>query len=216
MSFWDSSWERVDGDRITDYIDTFDMGTDAMVTTLRQYGAKNVCDAGCGCGIYALKLAANGFSVSGFDISAHAVAMAQALLEKQGYSGDFQTASVLATGYAPGQFDGVISRDVLDHMERADAVAAIAELCRITKPGGIVLFTLDSLDEEYETEPHRVNADGDYVFTDGKWKGMIFHPYTREEIGEMIPTGVRCEILDSDGELTVLLQKSHPRKERSL
>lgn len=213
MGFWDSSWERVEGDRITEYIDTFDMGTDAIVTTLHQYGVKSVCDAGCGCGIYVLKLAANGFSVSGFDIAVHAVAMAQDLLERQGYSADWQTASILATGYAEGQFDGVISRDVLDHISKADAIAAIVELCRITKPGGIVLFTLDSLDEEYETELHRVNADGDYVFTEGKWNGMIFHPYTREEIGEMIPAGVKYEISDSDGELRILLQKSHPQKE---
>lgn len=67
---------------------------------------------------------------------------------------------------------------------------ATKELCRITKPGGIVLITLDSLDEEYETETHIVNEDGDYVFTDGKWNGMVFHPYSQEEVYEIIPVGV--------------------------
>ena len=162
-SFWDSSWESVDPNRIAEYIETFDMGEDNVIAVMRQWGVHSVCDAGCGCGIYAAKLAANGFSISGFDVSAHAVEIAQASVRKAGYSVDFKTASILNTGYENNRFDCVLSRDVLDHISKADAIVALKELCRITKPGGIVLFTLDSLDEEYETETHIVNADGDYV-----------------------------------------------------
>ena len=105
-------------------------------------------------------------------------------------------------------FDGVVCRDVLDHLPRAEAAAAVKELCRITKPGGIVILTLDPLDEEYRTEPHRVNADGDYVYTAGKWKGMVFHPYTAETVRAIVPEGTRCEITGTSGELTVLLRKN--------
>ena len=206
-SFWDSSWESIDPNRIAEYIDTFDMGEDNLIATLRRHGVQNICDAGCGCGIYTAKLAANGFSVSGFDVSDHAVEIAQSLIQKAGFSADLKTASVLDTGYADDQFDCVISRDVLDHISKADAIIALKELCRITKPDGIVLFTLDSLDEEYETETHIVNEDGDYVFTDGKWNGMVFHPYSQEEVYEIIPAGTMCEITDNHGELTVLLRK---------
>ena len=153
------------------------------------------------------KLAANGFSVSGFDVSDHAVEIAQGSIQKAGYSADLKAASILDTGYADNQFDGVLSRDVLDHISKADAIIAMKELCRITKPGGIVLITLDSLDEEYETETHIVNEDGDYVFMDGKWNGMVFHPYNQEEICGIIPVGVKCEVIDNHGELTVLLRK---------
>lgn len=205
--FWNSSWECVDSDRIAEYIDTFDMGEDEMIAVLRKHGAKSVCDAGCGCGIYALKLAANGFIVSGFDVSAHAVEISQVLFGKTAHSADFKTGSILATGYADGQFDCVISRDVLDHISKTDAVLAVKELCRITRPGGIVIFTLDSLDEEYESEPHIVNTDGDYVFTDGKWKGMFFHPYDRDEVRELIPAGVMCEVSEKDGNMTALLER---------
>ncbi len=206
-SFWDNSWESVDPRRITEYIDTFDMGADDMIATLRQYGVQSVCDAGCGCGVYALKLAANGFSVCGFDVSAHAVEIARALLEKAEYSADLKAASILATGYADSQFDCVISRDVLDHISKADAIAALKELYRITKPGGILVFTLDAPDEEYVAEPHFVNADDDYVYTDGKWNGMVFHPYSHVEVCEIIPAGVMFEISDNGGALTVLLKK---------
>ena len=51
------------------------------------------------------------------------------------------------------------------------------------------------------------NEDGDYVFTDGKWNGMVFHPYSKEEVYEIIPAGTMCEITDNHGELTVLLRK---------
>ena len=83
MSFWDSSWESVDPNRIAEYIGTFDMGEDNLIATMHQYGVNSVCDAGCGCGIYATKLAANGFSVSGFDVSAHAIEIAQESVGKQ-------------------------------------------------------------------------------------------------------------------------------------
>lgn len=207
MSFWDSSWESVDPNRIAEYIGAFDMGEDDLIATMLECGIKSVCDAGCGCGIYAAKLAANGFSVSGFDVSTHAVEIAQSLIQKAGYSADLKTASVLDTGYADNQFDCVISRDVLDHMSKSDAIVALKELCRITKPGGIVLFTLDSLDEEYETETHIVNADGDYVFTDGKWNGMVFHPYSQEEICEIIPADLTHQVTGNQGELTFCLMK---------
>lgn len=207
MSFWDSSWESVDPNRITEYIDTFDMGEDYLIATLRRYGVQSVCDAGCGCGIYATKLSANGFSVSGFDVSVHAVEIAQSIIQKAGFSADLKTASILDTGYADNQFDGVLSRDVLDHISKADAIVALKELCRIVKPGGIILFTLDSLNEEYETEMHIVNADGDYVFTEGKWSGMVFHPYRLKDVQSIIPNGVIYEIEENNGDLFVFLKK---------
>ena len=155
-----------------------------------------------------MKLAANGFSVCGFDVSSHAVEIAQTLLAKAALAAELKTAGILSTGYADGTFDGVVCRDVLDHLPRAEAAAAVKELCRITKLGGIVIFTLDPLDEEYRTEPHRVNADGDYVYTAGKWKGMVFHPYTAETVRAIVPEGARCEITGTRRELTVLLRKN--------
>lgn len=206
--FWVDSWMRVDSERITEYIHTFDMGADEIIAALHRYGVQSVCDAGCGCGIYVLKLAANGFTVSGFDVSAKAVEIARTLLGRTVHSAELKTASILATGYADGQFDCVISRDVLDHISKKDAVKAVKELCRITRPGGIVVFTLDALDEEYENETHIVNVDGDYVYTDGKWNGMVFHPYGRDEVREIIPSDIMYEVSDACGELTVLLRRS--------
>lgn len=206
-SFWDSSWEKIDMSRVAQYAGQFDLQPDGIIEQLRANHAKTVCDAGCGCGIYALKLASNGFAVSGFDVSAHAVRIARELLEKASVKAELKTASILSTGYAGNQFDGVVSRDVLDHMSRRDAAAAMRELCRIVRPGGVILITLDPLDPEYESEPHTVNADGDFIFTDGKWSGMIFHPYTEQEILEILPPDAACKILIQEDEIIVSLIK---------
>lgn len=203
--FWDSSWERMDVSQAAAYAENFDMGEDNMIEALRRYHAQTVCDAGCGCGLYALKLAANGFDVGGFDVSARAAKIAGELVRSAGYAAPFKAASVLATGYADGQFDAVVCRGVLDHISKADATLAVQELCRITKPGGVVLFTLDALDEEYRTEPHAVHANGDYVYTAGKWQGMVFHPYTLQEVDEMLPPNVESRVTENQDGLTVML-----------
>ena len=204
-TYWENSWKTVDSDRITKYVCSLTDQPDDLISRLDQCGVQSVCDAGCGCGIHTLKLAAAGFIVSGFDLSARAVEIARQLLDHVGVSADLKPADICATGYADHQFDGVLSRDVLDHMPKQSAIAAVRELCRITKPGGIILFTLDSLDEEYLTEPHEINADGDYVYTGGKWNGMVFHPYTADAARELVPNGTTCTITDDSGSLTVEL-----------
>jgi len=205
--FWEDSWTSVDLERIQDYIDKCDTKEDGLIKILRGHNAKEICDAGCGCGAYTVKLAANGFHVCAFDISKHAVGLAQSLLDDKKLKAEFKTASVLETGYEDNKFDAVVSKDVLDHICKADAAKAVVELLRITKPGGIVLFTLDGLDEEYASEPHDVNSDGDYLYTGGKWKGMVFHPYTQETLLDIIPSNIMLDVTRESGDLAVLLEK---------
>ena len=209
-AFWERSWKAADRERLADY--ALRLGTDAdpIIDFLTARGARRVCDAGCGCGAYALKLARRGFSVSGFDISTDAAALAQALLRESGCAaGEFIAADILNTPYPDESFDAAVARDVLDHMPLADAVRALRELLRITRRGGCLLLTLDATDAEYEAEPHAVNADGDYLFTGGKWQGMVFHPYTAATLGVLSPENDH-RILDASGGLTVAIEKGGP------
>ena len=206
-SFWDNSWEKVDRERVTQYVDSFGMEQDNIIKWLHSQQVRTVCDAGCGCGIYTLKLSTNGFVVSGFDVSGFAVKIAQELLRNASVQAELKTASVLSTGYPDNWFDGVVSRDVIDHMRKKDAIAAVRELYRILKPGGILLITLDSLDSEYETEHHTVNDDGDFLFTEGKWNGMVFHPYEGGEIHHLIPSGGIWQMEYHEGEMILQVKK---------
>lgn len=207
-TFWDTSWRNISPERITSYIQSFDLAPDSILVQMSAQGVKRVCDAGCGCGIYSLKLAVNGFCVEGFDISLRAAEIASALLQQAGFSANFRQASVLDTGYDSDTFDCVICRDVVDHIPKADGFAAIRELLRITRPGGLVFFTLDPLDAEYEAEPHRVSPQGDYQFTHGKWEGMVFHPYSAREFQQLIPAGVDFQMEDWEDGLLVCIKKS--------
>ena len=209
QSYWDRSWADVAPERIQTYVRSFSTQPDATMQLFRTHGLKEICDAGCGCGIYALLLARNGFTVHGFDVAQDAVNIANSLFAGSGYSPAFKCAGVLSTGYDGNCFDGVVCRDVLDHMQKRDAIPALRELMRITRPGGCLCLTVDALDEEYQTEPHTVNEDGDYLFTKGKWNGMVFHPYTQEELLTMLPPVAEYRIHRSDdgGILLFLFKK---------
>ena len=207
-NFWRESWKAVNRDRIAEYGKAISPAPDKIIGILQNHHAKAVCDAGCGCGIYAAKLLASGFAVDGFDLSTDAIEIAR----EHAPAARLKTAEVCCTGYPSGCFDAVVCRDVLDHIGKQDAKRAILELLRILKPDGILIATFDAPDEEYYREPHAVNADGDFIYTDGKWAGMVFHPYSREEIMQIIPPSVRRKIMeDSDGFL-VVLYRGNPDK----
>ena len=197
-TFWVRKWKEAPSERMFEYAASFAMSDDAVIRFLQKKRAKNVCDAGCGCGIYSLKLFRCGFSVSGFDISADAVSLTKALLSKNGYPTEgFRQAGILSTGYEDDCFGAVIARDVIDHMPISQGIEAVNELLRIVRPGGCVLLTLDKTDSEYESEPHETNEDGDYLFHHGKWDGMVFHPYSARDI-EKLTDGKTYEILSAD------------------
>ena len=204
--FWNASWDAIDRTRVEAYLNR-EEEADPLLEELQKQNTKTVCDAGCGCGAFALRLIRQEFTVSGFDFSGRAVEIAEELLQKAGECAALKTASVLATGYEDDTFDAVVSRDVLDHMAKAEAYLAVQELFRIVKPGGVVLFTLDALDEEYQNEAHVVTEAGDYVFTAGKWEGMVFHPYSKEEAAEIAAGRGEMQVRELADGLLVCLKK---------
>ncbi|MBR3136613.1 MAG: class I SAM-dependent methyltransferase [Clostridia bacterium] len=204
--FWEQSWKSFDPARAIPYFEKLREAQDGTIAFLKAHGIQRICDAGCGCGAYALKLAQNGFSVSGFDISEQAVALTKKALAENGYfSGEIKQASILSTGYPDECFDAVIARDVIDHLPIEQAIKAVSELLRIVRPNGYVMISLDDADEEYNGEPHECNENGDYTFISGKWKGMVFHPYSPSEI-EKLTAGREYDLLshNENGSIIVL------------
>ena len=201
--FWEESWNTFDPKRVMPYADHLAQSPDPVIGILAARKPVSVCDAGCGCGIYTAKLLHHGFTAAGFDISEAAVEIAKA----HAASADLKTADILSTGYPSSHFDAVVSIDVLDHMSLGDAGHALTELYRIVKPGGYICFTLDAIDEEYLTEPHIQNDQGDLIFTEGKWTGMVFHAYSRQEITLLLPAGTAYRINEIEDHFTVILSK---------
>jgi len=101
-----------------------------------------ILDAGCGTGIFTREVLQSGASVIGLDIS---LTMLQRSIEKAGklpfccLQGD-----MLRLPFPDGVFDKSLSVTAIEFI--ADAAAAVTELFRVTKLGGlIVVATLNSL-----------------------------------------------------------------------
>lgn len=76
----------------------------------------------------------------GCDLSPEVVSRAADRTTCAGLAGD-----VRSLPFAPATFDGVLSTSTLDHFATADELsAALAELRRVLRPGGVLLLTLDN------------------------------------------------------------------------
>lgn len=97
-------------------------------------------EAGCGKAWMSARLAENGFSVSGIDISEKAVAHARALFKKLGLEGSFEIGDVRRMPYKSSSFDCVYAGGLIEHFE--DYSLAVKEMARVLKPNGRLVVTV--------------------------------------------------------------------------
>jgi 2-polyprenyl-3-methyl-5-hydroxy-6-metoxy-1,4-benzoquinol methylase len=96
-------------------------------------GVRSICDLGCGNGHISGRLAALGYNVTGVDASASGIQIAQ-----RAYPGVEFVQALIDRDLSIGQFDLVISSDVIEHLYRpSDLLEATGSL---VKPGGQVLL----------------------------------------------------------------------------
>jgi SAM-dependent methyltransferase len=109
-----------------------------------------VLDAGCGWGVTLDALERRGYRADGLDISRRS-------LERLDRSGrELIEADLVAP--LPGEigtYDAVVALDVIEHID--DDRAAVANLCRLTRPGGLAIVSVPALPELY-TEFDRVQG----------------------------------------------------------
>ncbi len=100
---------------------------------------KRVLDVGCGGGLLSEAMADLGADVTGIDMGAAPLAVAEAHRREAGLSIDYRRAT--AEGFAdahPGAFDVVTCLEMLEHVPRPGSVVAA---CRdLARPGGDVFF----------------------------------------------------------------------------
>ena len=96
-------------------------------------GVRSICDLGCGNGHISGRLAALGYDVTGVDASASGIQIA-----RRAYPGVEFVHALIDRNLDVGQFDLVISSDVIEHLYRPSDLleAASSQL----KPGGQVLL----------------------------------------------------------------------------
>ncbi|MCL0094697.1 class I SAM-dependent methyltransferase [Dehalococcoidales bacterium] len=106
-------------------------------------GSERICDIACGLGQPSIQMAKAGCSVYGVDIRERAIQNARLIGEKHKHNCSFCLASAEALPYKSNVFDKVVCICALEHFENDDA--ALKEMHRILKPGGVLVLTVDSL-----------------------------------------------------------------------
>jgi ubiquinone/menaquinone biosynthesis C-methylase UbiE len=112
-----------------------DLLDELEVGFVERFGrGRDVLEVGCGTGLILRRLA-------GFSRSARGVDLSPAMLERARARGlDVTEASATELPFADGSFDVVCSFKVLAHVR--DVRRALAEMARVTRPGGHVLAEL--------------------------------------------------------------------------
>ena len=186
-TYWESRWSQTSAESLKEVLQPYHQGKDEILDVLKAHRVRRICDAGCGFGAYSLLLASNGFNVEGFDLSESAVAVTKELLGNYKIdASSYRAASVLQTGYEDEQFDAAVAYSVLDHMTVDDAKKGLTELSRIVRKDGLLVLAFDSLEEDDLELAHTVMPDGSLFYTQGKRTGMIFHPFTEQELSELL------------------------------
>lgn len=109
-----------------------------LVAALGPAPGVRVLDAGCGRGEVLLACAREGAEVAGADYAEAAVELTRETLA--GVPGaDVRRADLIALPWPDGSFDRALLGDVIEHVDPAETVPALAELARVLAPGGTLL-----------------------------------------------------------------------------
>ncbi len=119
-----------------------------------------VLDAGCGTGNFCLKLARQGYRVTGVDLAEEMLAAAKVKAAASGLPIDFRLMDVTALTYPDCHFDAVFSMAMFEFIP--DPGAAFRELFRVLRPGGLLFIGTINRDsrwgELYTSAEYRQNS----------------------------------------------------------
>jgi SAM-dependent methyltransferase/uncharacterized protein YbaR (Trm112 family) len=105
---------------------------------------RTLADVGCNWGRWSVAAARLGYRPLGIDPSLPAVLAARRVAARLGVEAEFVVGDARHLPLPDASADVVFSYSVLQHFSREDALAALRELGRVAKPGGLVLVQMAS------------------------------------------------------------------------
>ncbi len=110
--------------------------------TLARSGRQRVLDVGCGGGRHVVYLLRLGLSVTGGDRCPLALAETRRWLSREQLQATLVQLEMTTLPFDSGSFDAVLSVNVLHHAQPHLARAAVREVWRVLRPGGLFLAVL--------------------------------------------------------------------------
>jgi glycine/sarcosine N-methyltransferase len=167
-----------------------------------------VLDCSCGIGTQAIGLALHGHRVTGTDLSHRAAGRAAREAARRGVTLRTATADMRRLPFPDGRFDAVVCADnALPHLlTERDVHAALAEMRRVLRPGGLLLVSTRSYDEllrdRPESMPPQVNRPAE-----GGDRSVAFQLWHWQDDGEHYDME-HFQLLSSGGEWHVEVRRT--------
>jgi len=131
-----ATWALGEYDRIADGLT---ISTDQTLRVAKIRPGERVLDLATGTGITAIAARERGANVTGVDLTPELLAVARKTAQDEGFGDiDFREGDAEALRFADASFDVVLS--TCGHMFAPDQPKVAAELARVTRPGGRVIF----------------------------------------------------------------------------
>lgn len=149
-----------------------------------------ILEVGCGSANNLWFAAREGFSVTGIDASASAIAYAKKRFQDEGLASDLRVGDFTQLPFEDGTFDLVVDRGALTCCGRNAALKAVAEIRRVMPGGGLCFFN-PCADGHSSQAASAAGADGVRVeITGGTLTGVgQVRFYSRADVEELFSQG---------------------------
>jgi SAM-dependent methyltransferase len=143
VEYWDPYFRRLR--EAGDDLDWGGRWVTPFLDTLRENGTRTVLELGCGTGNDAARLAGEGYTVTAVDVSREAIETARS---KHGAVAGFRVADMTQPlPFDDCSFDVAMSNVALHMFPDAVTRAVFAEIGRLVRPDGLLLFHINALED---------------------------------------------------------------------
>ncbi|MEV7186028.1 class I SAM-dependent methyltransferase [Kitasatospora sp. NPDC093102] len=180
---------------------------DSLIRAGLGDGPAEVLDCACGIGTQAIGLASLGHDVTGTDLSPVSAARATAEAAERGLRLPTAAADMRELPFPDGRFDVVVCADnALPHLLTAsDVRAALGEMRRVLRPGGLLLITTRPYDELRRTRP---GSTPPQTAEHGGRRSVLFQLWKWHDNGERYDLELFRLLPDDSGQWQVAVRRS--------